>query len=310
MRRLDQVPLIAMAIVILIGLSGCGEDRTAGAPADPTGDGAEREARFLASPSPTAVALSVPAPVSKLIKAKDGGELAIGPLKIVIPKGALSADATLELTLIHAERVSFRVEPADLAISLPIQMKVEHLSTKTDHRRFAMLRFFRTDGSSRIPLATERDGELLVGESDTLGEFVVGIDSDADDPIQFLRYLSGPGYQTELIEASSGGDVQYNRYKVKIPKHALSEDTYITVRDPGTGYVMCDLEPHGIAFLVPVQFEMDLTGLRWQPYTDWTDYWFNEETGDWERQSGTFDGKKIVDSLSHFSRYAAGRAGW
>ncbi len=104
--------------------------------------------------------------------------------------------------------------------------------------------------------------------------------------------------------------VEYGRFKVQIPKNALSEDTYITVRDLGTGYLMCELEPHGIQFSIPVQFEMDLKGLHWEPYTDWTDYWLNEETGLWERQTGTFDGDKIVDSLSHFSRYVAGRAGW
>jgi hypothetical protein len=73
---------------------------------------------------------------------------------------------------------------------------------------------------------------------------------------------------------------------------------------------MCELEPHGITFLVPVQLEMDLSGLDWAPYTDWTDYWLNEETGLWERQTGIFGGDKIVDSLSHFSSYVAGRAGW
>ncbi len=310
MKRREHALLIAMTIVTVLILAGCGDDRNAASPSSPGGDPTSHQPRFLASPSPVPVALAVPAPVTKLIKAKDGGELAIGNIKIAIPKYALPVDAVLTLTLTSTERVAFRVDPVGLPLALPAEIVVEHLRGKTDEGRPGALRAFRMVPGAPEPLPTSRDDDKVTALSTTLGEFAFGRDRDSGEPIQFLHYLSGPGFTTKLIEASAGGIVQYGRCKVQIPKNALSADTYITVRDPGTGYLMCELEPHGIHFLIPVQFEMDLKGLHWQPYTDWTDYWFNEETGLWERQTGTFDGDKIVDSLSHFSRYVAGRAGW
>jgi hypothetical protein len=73
---------------------------------------------------------------------------------------------------------------------------------------------------------------------------------------------------------------------------------------------MCDLEPHGIQFLAPVELEIDLSGTDFEPYTDWSIWWYLEDSGLWEDQGGVYDSGKVRVSLDHFSRYSAGRAGW
>lgn len=119
--------------------------------------------------------------------------------------------------------------------------------------------------------------------------------------------------ETRLIRARDGGEVRQGRFKVTIPPGALAADTYITVRDRSTSYVRCELQPHGIQFSQPVTLEIDLRGLGWAPYTNWSVYW-HQPGNTWEDQHGVFTNGRVSAQLWHFSEYApgmdGGRAGW
>jgi hypothetical protein len=316
-RRGSQVPTMLVLAVVLM-LAGCGSDQPKA-----TMPGAQADNMSAPSPQLLPGAQSIPsAPLgtggqsgqsgslSVKLKAKEGGTISTGNFSVQIPANALDSDATVTLTCIDPEQVIVRLTPSGERLSKPAVIRWSSLDSWVNHRRYANLLILRRDGRDLTPIPCVRGADDVQAQMDTFGEFALGGRAAGSQEIEFLHYLSGPGYTTRYITVALGGEVQYDRYKVSIPSGALSADTYITVRDSGTIYVMCDLEPHGIQFRVPVRFEINLIGLAWQPYTDWTDYWLNPETGLWERQDGTFAGAIIVDYLDHFSRYAAGRAGW
>ena len=128
-----------------------------------------------------------------------------------------------------------------------------------------------------------------------------------------LAATQGSNSETRLIRARNGGEVQQGRFKVTIPPGALASDTYITIRDRSYWYVRCELEPHGIQFQQPVTLEIDLRGLSWAPYTDWSVFW-HEDDDTWVDQHGVFANGRVSAQLWHFSEYAPGadrgRAGW
>ena len=124
---------------------------------------------------------------------------------------------------------------------------------------------------------------------------------------------SMPTYTTRRIMADRGGVVQFGRFLVRIPAGALAADTDITVRDAGEPFVACELEPHGLQFLIPVTLEVSLRGLDCVGFNDWTVYWV-ATPGLWVDQDATFDprGARLQAELWHFSTYVPGRprAGW
>jgi hypothetical protein len=124
---------------------------------------------------------------------------------------------------------------------------------------------------------------------------------------------SAAGFATKRITAAVGGVVEFGRFKVTIPPGALATDTDITVKDPGGPYVNCELGPHGTQFLFPVTLEVDLQGLGYLPWTDWTVYW-HAGPDLWVDQGGVLDWRrgKVRARLQHFSEYdpGRGRAGW
>jgi len=271
---------------------------------------------FLASPpQPIAAPLGFDLEKTKEIDDK-GGDVKINGMFIVdFPKNALAEEVEITVSVLDQELLIFNVEPEDLALALPVEVWFEHLND-TDFKKAESVTIFKMIGDAWEPLPTTANGEKASTSSIELGTFAIGVaydeayDPGAEQEISFVRYLDGPGYQTKLIEADKGGQVQYGRYKVEIPKYALAEDTHITVRDPGSAYLICELEPHGIVFNIPVELEMDIKNLDTAPFFDWTIYWYNDATGLWVDQSAVLDKDKITAQLSHFSRYGGGRAGW
>lgn len=306
----DNRFLLGLLVTVFFLAGGCADDRQPGSPVQPQGDpGAGPQ--FLSAPQAAGI-VAVPLggtvlSETKLIKANNGGEVGVGLVTVRFLPHSIEQDAAVTITLVDQEQTRFRIEPAGLLLLQPARIEIEHLD-RTDHfdrKSLAVARI--VEGTPQV-LLTQKDGAKHRTEIGSLGDFAL-VDKDAQGGIQFVRYLSGPGYETKLIEAARGGEVRYNRYKVTIPRGALVEDTFVTVRDPGSGYLMCDLEPH-MVFLVPVELELDLHELQYQPFTDWTVFWFDPETELWENQGGTFDHEKLTVQLGHFSRYAAGRAGW
>ena len=237
-----------------------------------------------------------------------GGELRLGEIHVRFESGTLSSTTTFTLTRFEGQSVSFSVEPSAVVLAKPVKISIDHLDDKTTRVGFDGLSFFRHESSGWLMMPSSASAAKIEASSSVLGEFVVG--SADSTGIQFLEWLSGPGFKTAWIEASRGGDVEYGRFKLRLPANALAQDTYITVRDPGDGYVTCWLEPHGIEFQLPVRLEVDLKGLNYAPYEDWTVFWLHDGPNVWENQYGTFDRDRIRVDLMHFSVYRPGRAGW
>jgi hypothetical protein len=304
-----RILLLTSAVVLLF--AGCSQEHRVSGPvqpqvsASPDGGAPQFLARQADLPAVPAGALRV----SRLISARNGGEISLGIIKVSFPRNALRNDAMVTLSQVEQERFVYRVEPADLVLLKPVTIKVGSLD-RTTRSAFKNLTFYRISTDNPVPLITRALDKTAEGDTGTLGDFALGQPNGQGGEIQFLRYLSGPGYETELIQADHGGMVSYDRFTLRFPKGALTDDTYITIRNPGDGYLDCELEPHGIQFLQPVQLEMDLSGLHFSPFTDWTVYWYNDANDTWENQGGQFNWDRVTVDLHHFSTYRLGRAGW
>lgn len=302
MKPIFQVTLALIGLAVV----GCaGEDSQAPVSTSPHDTDV---VTFLNHSSPSSPLPTAEARVTKEIPT-GGGELRLGDIRVKFEGGTLSSPTTFVLTRYDSEAVSFSVEPSTVVLAKPVRISIEHLNDKTTSRQFLRLSFFRRQGIGWLKVLTSGSTDKIEATSPVLGEFTVGSSEDASG-VQFIHWLSGPGFETELIEASKGGDVEYGRFKVRFPENALAQNTYITVRDPGDGYVTCQLEPHGIQFQLPVQLEIDLNGLDYLPYEDWSVFWLHEGPDVWEDQHGVFDHGKVKVSLLHFSEYRPGRAGW
>jgi hypothetical protein len=301
---------LLLSLLTLVLLAGCSRGPEGAAPAGPATAPSAGGPVFLTTPPAHLATPQGATFVTKLIGAKDGGELKLGNVAISFPKGSLPISTLVSLSTLGDGMVGFRVEPADLVLLKPAQVKIEQLD-RTREKAFQALRTHLWQPSGTLPLETRRDKNTIEADAPALGEFRIGSEPSDSTEIQWLYYLAGPGYTTVLINADHGGKVVYGRYQVTLPKGALAADTYITVRDPANEFVSCELEPHGIQFLVPVELQIDMHGLQYLPFTDWSIYWLAAE-GQWQDQGGTFESEKVRTSLWHFSEYAPGRgrAGW
>ncbi len=135
-------------------------------------------------------------------------------------------------------------------------------------------------------------------------------DDDDDDDNDDDEYQAQEAFAAKTIKADEGGKVECGRFTVKIPAGALDSDTEITIRIPSGPYLICELEPHGIQFDVPVELTMNVEGLNTYPYTDWTIFWFDDAHSIWVDQNAEFKKNKLKAQLNHFSAYGGGRAGW
>lgn len=312
--------LLAGAALPLL-LSGCGEegaDRAALAPS-PAGSG---DPAFLTRvDSPAAVPLgkggkgNTPAGATTSVTAvlgNSGGTLSLKGLEVRVPPGGVWNHTTVTLTLLDPERMTFRVGPAEVEFRKPFEIRVPKLDRDTDAARYGLAWFFRQEGDLWAPVSTHFSVVSVHASAEAPGVFALRAVTLDGQPIEFVRWLHGPGFATKLVPAFTGGLVQYDRYKVIVPSGALAEDTYITVRDPGGAYVECQLEPHGLQFLVPVRLKIKLDDFGYDASAPWTIFWLNEDLGAWEDQSGSWDtGESSVwVDLWHFSAYRPGRAGW
>lgn len=300
------VPVLIVALALLNG--GCGSDggsNPIGTSSPPQGSSG---IIFLPAPG---VEAAVPLGETSVTKTlgSNGGELCLGEIRVRFPSRSLAGPTELTLSRTDDEYVRIRIEPSDLVLLSPATMKFEDLD-KTDFGKLPRVSIYRYEAGTQVRLPSRVDGDEVEAETPALGDFVLTGEDESGQQIEFIRWLHGAGHETALIEAGEGGTITYDRFKVQIPEDALNQDTYITVREPGNGYLMCELEPHGIQFNIPVTLEMDLDDLETAPYFDWTIFWLDDLTGLWVDQNAVYGGDKLVVRLSHFSRYAAGRAGW
>jgi len=139
----------------------------------------------------------------------------------------------------------------------------------------------------------------------------IASDIGSDRGIEVPQPLTGKAIVN--IKAANGGVVSIGRYSVIVPPRALANDTAITLTiKERTGFVECELLPHGIKFSTPVKLVMNLNGTSASLTDKLTVFWFDDKAGKWVDIGGAYDTKSLFLSvdLPHFSTYAAGRAGW
>ena len=134
---------------------------------------------------------------------------------------------------------------------------------------------------------------------------------DLSGLLQFLGTpnLTAPRHAEKLIQASTGGFVELQGFRVDIPAGALSSDATITIdlpTDPVLAKrVMADFGPEGLQFNQPVTLSFPLTNvllngspiqvMRWED-----DHWVG--LGGWLSGGGT----RLNGNTPHFSRYGGG----
>jgi hypothetical protein len=132
---------------------------------------------------------------------------------------------------------------------------------------------------------------------------------------------------TERVDGLLGSKMRCGRFFLTVPPGAFLGLGTITMTTVDSTVMICDLEIHPDnlnAFRAPVRISMCTNGADVDP-DSLTMYWYNTETKKWvdigadkhpsdvaECTGGPYPPNMvgIVSSLSHFSRYAGGKAGW
>jgi hypothetical protein len=243
----------------------------------------------------------------------DGGTLSLENIELVIPAGALASKTKVFLLAAGRGVVQVTIGPSGVNLRQPATLRITNLRARTDYLRYSQIAIVQVARSGRwTRLASIAAGEQIEATTTTVGDFTLARGDTPDGGIlEPVRYLTGRGYLTQFVTAAEGGVVQYGIYRLTFPAQALAADTYITIEDPGNGYAMCELSPHGIQFAAPVLFEIDLTRVDIDRYADLGIYWYDESSDIWVDQGATRDDDRVWIGLNHFSQYVlAGRAGW
>ena len=129
---------------------------------------------------------------------------------------------------------------------------------------------------------------------------------DLSGLLQFvgLPDLTTPRHAEKLINASTGGFVELNGFRVDIPAGALSSSTTITIDLPGDPLLgkrlMADFGPDGLQFNTPVTLSFPLTGVLLNGNPIQVARW---ETDHWVGLGGWVSGTRLYGTTPHFSRY-------
>jgi hypothetical protein len=313
--RARRILGLLVGVVILALGAGCARDQQATSLPSAPDPAAGRTLGFIPAPprslaAPQATSYSA----SKALTVASGGEIAVAGMRARFPAGSLPSNQTITLVVQKSEYVQVSLKPSGIVLRSPAIIQLDNL-TLTDGKGYQGLAFYQVGTSANLIQPTSNDWKTPQAWVSTTGDFVLGGTrwDISQGGVQFIRYLSGAGYVTQLVTAAAGGTVICDRIKVTVPPRALQLDTYITIHETSVdGALVAVLEPHGIQFQSAVTLEINLAGLTWQPYTDWSIYWLNEATESWENQGGAFANQKVSGPLWHFSAYAParGRAGW
>ncbi len=116
------------------------------------------------------------------------------------------------------------------------------------------------------------------------------------------------------IDGSKGGTVRAGRLSVMLPAGAFSGFATVTVSIPDTTVMQCDLSISPLSansFKYPARLTVDCSGLAVDVST-LTTYWYDPVHAVWVSlvAYSTTSGTALSTSLNHFSKYAAGKAGW
>jgi hypothetical protein len=116
------------------------------------------------------------------------------------------------------------------------------------------------------------------------------------------------------IDGNKGGTLTCGRFSLVIPPGAFIGPATVTMSVSDPSVLMCDLSISPSAankFAVPVLLTVNLSDLTIDP-TTLTFYWYDTTHATWVALPSTANvtGGTLTTSLSHFSKYATGKAGW
>ncbi|HEX5725595.1 MAG TPA: hypothetical protein VFX98_09025 [Longimicrobiaceae bacterium] len=131
---------------------------------------------------------------------------------------------------------------------------------------------------------------------------------DLNGVLQFagLPDLSGTRHAEKFIDASEGGFVELDGFRVDIPAGALPYDATVTIDLPTDNVLgkrlIAEFGPHGIQFNTPVTLTFPLTGVVLNGNPIGVARW---ENGGWTELGGsvTANGTKLTGSTPRFSTY-------
>jgi len=118
-----------------------------------------------------------------------------------------------------------------------------------------------------------------------------------------------------VIDGSRGGTVRAGRFSVMLPPGAFSGLAGIAVSMSDSTVMICDLTitpASANKFKIPAQLTADLSSPGLIDAAAFTTYWYDPAKAAWVNlfAKSTVNGTSITTTLDHFSRYAAGKAGW
>lgn len=129
-----------------------------------------------------------------------------------------------------------------------------------------------------------------------------------------LAGSTGSATTSARIDGNRGGTLTCGRFTLVVPPGAFIGPATITMNVADPSVLMCDLSIAPSAankFAVPVLLTAKLSDLNIDP-TTLTFYWYDTAHGTWVALPSTANvtGGTLTTSLSHFSTYATGKAGW
>ena len=117
------------------------------------------------------------------------------------------------------------------------------------------------------------------------------------------------------IQGERGGTVQAGRFTVILPAGAFDGPATVTLSMPDSTVMICELSitpDTANMFKVPAELVADLSSPEVSDAHDFTMYWYEQDKAHWQNlfAKSRVNGSKVTTTLEHFSKYAAGKAGW
>lgn len=120
---------------------------------------------------------------------------------------------------------------------------------------------------------------------------------------------------SSVIDGSRGGTVRAGRFSVKLAAGAFAGTANVTLSMADSTLMICDvsISPQSAnGFRSPVQLTVDLASPGLTDAQNLTMFWYDPTKLLWVNLSAKsrVSGTTVTTSLDHFSKYAAGKAGW
>ncbi|HYR51896.1 MAG TPA: hypothetical protein VET83_04710 [Candidatus Dormibacteraeota bacterium] len=179
-------------------------------------------------------------------------------------------------------------------------------------------------GCSKSPLSPGDGGSLgrlmpppvaTFSEDGTVAYVWAPVAQKAGDPLPSdTATVRGVSRSCDM-DGEKGGTLQVGRFSLNVPPGALAGPATVTISMPDSSLMICELSitPQSAnGFRVPVELTADLSSPALADAHEFTMYLYDPSWLHWDNLLATsrVDGTKVTTVLEHFSKYAAGKAGW